>query len=88
MKTLAELFAQFGRVPTRSEYTHILRYIHYHVRTPDRLRHGIYGWTEGVEHWLLYAPELDGTLNRIMAAGPTGLAARPSRASILCSAQR
>jgi len=83
MKTLAELFAQLGTVPTRSEYTHNLCDIHYHMRTPGGLRHCIYGWTAGVEHGLLYAPELDGTLNRIMAAGPTSLAARPSRASIL-----
>ena len=68
METLAELFAQLGTVPTRSEYTHIPRDIHYHMRTPDRLRHCIYGRTEGVEHGLLYAPELVGTLNRIMAA--------------------
>ena len=83
MKTLAKLFAQLGTVPTRSEYAHIPRDIHCHLRTPGALHHCIYGWTEGVEHGLLYAPELDGTLNRIMAAGPTSLAARPSRASIL-----
>ena len=68
METLAELFSQLGTVPTRSEYTHILRDIHYHVRTPDGLRHCIYGWTEGVEHGLLYVRELDETLNWIMAA--------------------
>ncbi len=67
MAALAELFGRLGTVPTRSEYTHILRDILYHVRTPDGLRHCIYGWTEGVEHGLLYVRELDGTLKRIMA---------------------
>jgi len=66
MEALAGLFGQLGTVPTRSEYTHILHDIHTHVRTPDALRHCIYGWTEGVEHGLIYAPKLEGTLKQIM----------------------
>ena len=54
MEALAELFGQLGTVPTRSEYGHILRDIHYHVRTAEGLRHCLYGWTEGVDHGLLH----------------------------------
>jgi hypothetical protein len=68
LDALADLFEQLGTTPTRSEYAHLLRDMQQRIRTPSALRHGIYGWTEGIDRAPLYAAALDPLCARVMQA--------------------
>jgi hypothetical protein len=56
---LSELFTALGITPTQSEFERILHDVLSHARTVDSVRHSIYGWTEGVDHAVLHAREID-----------------------------
>lgn len=66
--TLAALFDGLGVVPTPGELRRIVHDILYHARTPNALRHSIYGWTEGVDHGALFSEELAPAVDQALTA--------------------
>lgn len=59
MEELGEVFQALKMSPTRSEYEKLLHDIYLNVRTPEGLRHSIFGWTEGVDRHMLFSVALD-----------------------------
>jgi hypothetical protein len=55
---LAALFEAIGNSPTLSEMQRLMDDVQHRVRSEDQLRQSIYGWTEGIERDMLYAPEV------------------------------
>ncbi len=56
--SLGTLFEAMGYSPTLSEMRRLMDDIHHRVRGEDQLRQSIFGWTEGIDREMLYAPEL------------------------------
>lgn len=65
IEELGKIFRVLEMSPTRSEYEKLLYDVHLNVRTPEGLRHSIFGWIEGVDRHLLFSVLLD---ERVMAA--------------------
>ena len=66
MQRMGDLFTHLGVQPTFSEYARLLHDIQQNVRTAQELCYSVYGWTEGIDRELLYAPQTLELVNNIM----------------------
>jgi hypothetical protein len=66
MIVLHEIFQRLQVHPTYTEYKKIIYDIRHNIHTAQDLQASIYGWTEGIEHDLLYSAELGRIFEKAM----------------------
>lgn len=65
---LSGLFEQLQVTPTPSEMKRVIDDLLSRAHTADYLRHSIYGWTEGVDHGVLFSREMAPSVDQVLAA--------------------
>jgi len=64
----AQLFEQLHATPTPSEFQRLLDDAERYVRTPEQLRHSIFGWMERIDRTQLFSPALTSPIEQCVHA--------------------